>query len=136
MLDHVENMLSKESLERFSKLPINTYHILDASSTPSTWSTNESSPMGYQCILLFDPTNSEIFTTSCVNQQIKVGNTVTFDNIPCYSMHRLWPKEIIESIQKQLPKQKDTPLALGVPKYLHTVDLAIALWRQRKYLSS
>jgi hypothetical protein len=126
MLNHVESLLFKESFAQFSKRPLNTFHILTASS-PSEWKTNSSSPMGYQCIISFN-----IADRVCeFDHQIQSTDT-THHHIPCYHIQQIWAKKDIESIQ--LP-QNDTIIALGVPRKLETVDLAIALWRCRKFLS-
>lgn len=136
MIEHVENRLAQESLKEFKKQPIDTYHILSntSSSQSSTWKANDSSAsMGYQCILLFDPNTKSNLCKS--EHQIQNLGT-THNNIPCYKVHQIWSKEEIESILSELPPSENNMVALGVPKTLETVDLAIALWRQKKFLSS
>ncbi|KAI7869089.1 uncharacterized protein EV154DRAFT_130030 [Mucor mucedo] len=126
MQNHVESLLHKESFAQFAKRPSNTFHILTAKSA-SQWKANSTSPMGYQCILSFSTSE-----TLCeLDHQIESLDG-THPHVPCYHIQRIWDKRDIESIH--LPED-DTVVALGVPRKLDTVDLAIALWRCRKFAS-
>lgn len=124
MTDHVRQLLFKETFDLFSERSLSAYTLLK-SIAPSIWeeSTQFSSPMGYQCILMFDTSD----TTCELNHQIHHQS-----NIPCYHVHHFWTKEQIQHIQEQLKVSQ--PFALGVPKDLNTVNLSISLWRCRKFL--
>lgn len=125
MMDHVERLICNESFIQFSKCPIGTFHILTPSSSPSQWNSNKPSAMGYQCILSFEHTDSV-----CVLDHQIQSIDAQHHHIPYYSLQHIWTKKQIESIK--LPQQ---PIVLGVPKTLETVDLGVALWRCREFLS-
>lgn len=125
MLNHVESMLYKEAFAQFTKRPPNTFHVLTATSA-TQWKSNSPSPMGYQCILSFGKSDK-----LCeLDHHIESSDT-TYHHIPCYHINHIWDEQDIKSIR--LPQ--DGIVALGVPKKLETVDLAIALWRCRKFTS-
>lgn len=122
MIDHVENLLFKETFDLFSKQPMTSYVLLKRTE-PLKWQDATQSPMGYQCILMFDTSDSICELNHQIHHQ---------KNIPCYYVHHFWTKEEIQHIQEQLKVSQ--PFALGVPKNLNTVDLSISLWRCRKFL--
>lgn len=126
MLNHIESLLFKESFTQFSKRPLNTYHILTSTSV-SEWKTNASSTLGYHCIISFSVSDKMCELDHCIE-----SSGTTQHHVPCYHIQQIWEKQEIESIP--LPKD-GTIIALGVPKRLETVDLAVALWRCRKFIS-
>ncbi|KAI9245199.1 hypothetical protein EDC94DRAFT_417597 [Helicostylum pulchrum] len=119
MLDHVQSLICEESFMQFSKRPIKIFHVLTPS-TSSQWTSSESSAMGYQCILSFEPTGEICELDHTIDAQ--------HHHIPYYNVNHIWTKEQIESIK--LPGST----VIGVPKTLETVELSVALWRCRELL--
>ncbi|KAG1449529.1 hypothetical protein G6F46_005440 [Rhizopus delemar] len=129
MTEHVENLLFKESFQQFIKHPISSYHILKPLST-SEWSSSFDNTMGYQCILLMDRQHTGKVCELGHHIYIQSSNQVQ-SNLPCYSVKHLWTAEQMDQVIQQFDHDH---IALGIPKSLKTVDLAVTLWRCRKFL--
>lgn len=130
MTEHVEELLFQQTLGNFRQLPINMYSLLSCSSTSSSqWTLvhGPSSPLGYQCILLFGSPDPSMIC--------QLDHTIDSQaHIPCYNMEQFWSKEDIDLIQSQL--HLNTPFALGVPKTNDTKQLGINLWRCRQFITN
>jgi hypothetical protein len=128
MTEHTQKLLFKQSLKEFERYPIEKYTLLSPLSA-SQWTSAHglTSPLGYQCILLFDVQDSSLICQ--LDHKID-----SHTHIPCYNMQQFWSKHDIEAIKSQLNHK--TPFALGVPKTKETVQLAIDLWRCRQFITN
>jgi hypothetical protein len=133
MTEHAQKLLFKQSLKEFKRYPIEKYIVLSPSSAClSQWTLirGPSSPLGYQCILLFDSRDP-----SMIYQPDHIIDSQT--NITCYNMQQFWSKDDIDNIKSQLNHiPLSTTFAIGVPKTKETVQLAIDLWRCRQFITN
>jgi len=123
MVEHVQDVLFRQTHTEFCKHPIQMYDTLEPV-TAKHWKSKGSAE--YQCILSFDTTK---ITLCELDHQ-----TETQQHVPCYNMHRIWSPEDMDRLKSQLNIPKNTPLGLGVPKSIDTVQLAIDLWHCRQFI--
>ncbi|KAI9272545.1 hypothetical protein BY458DRAFT_508582 [Sporodiniella umbellata] len=125
MTDHVQRLLADESFKRFSSFSLNSFCRLEALGE-NVWQCPDAD-LDFQCVLVLDPDQS----LCQLEGVIHTGNRVQY-SVPCYNVAQLWTQAQLEPILTQLGP---TQVALGVSKSLKTVDLAIDLWRCRKFAS-
>lgn len=125
MIEHVEQLIFKQSWIDFSRHALDSYDIISPKTTATWVSQQSSSVMGYQCILVFDPVDTRMICE--LNHKINDQH-----HIPCYNMNQFWTEDEINKIKTHFNNKEH--LALGVPKRLDTVPLAMNLWRCQQFI--
>ncbi|KAG1436692.1 hypothetical protein G6F56_013449 [Rhizopus delemar] len=126
MTEHVQDLLIQESFRQFNSFSLKSFHRLKPLKD-TEWTTENPLVNDYQCIILLDQQHTGDMCQ--LNHSIR-SQTGVQSSIPCYNVKHVWSEEQINQILSKLGTDK---IALGVSKSLKTVDLAIALWRCRKF---
>ncbi|KAI8388742.1 uncharacterized protein BYT42DRAFT_561068 [Radiomyces spectabilis] len=162
MTDHVSRLTLTHALKLLRQVPSHQLRLLHpvpgSASAPTRWQCMESTEQqfhvavnGFQCLLLLTSTPESPFIDLGHEIQCKtlgtesapvpesMSDTQIFRHIPCYDMRRLWSAEEIDEICHDIKREypqlcTDSTFAIGIPKSIDTVDVAVALWQCRALL--
>ncbi|KAI8090247.1 uncharacterized protein B0P05DRAFT_464087, partial [Gilbertella persicaria] len=126
MTQHIETTLFQQAWYEFKQHPIDTYDLLVPHSSSDWIPAQHRHPMGYQCILVFD----SVLSNTPSFHQVQLKDTIQ-KNVPCYHVHQFWSTQETDHIKQHFGQ---SPVVLGVPKSIETVQLSIDLWRCQQWL--